>query len=151
VSSGSITSGQGTPTITVSGVSAGQSCTATVLMRRLTSSCPNPLRCTTTVSAACPSVSVNCPGEINEGSPAVFSANVSGGDRTAHATLLGGAPQLTYNWSISAGTIKSGQGTPEITIDTTGLGGQTITATLNIGGLPPSCNSTASCSTVVNK
>ncbi len=45
----------------------------------------------------------------------------------------------TYNWSVSAGTITSGQGTSTITVDTTGLGGQSVTATVSIGGADPSC------------
>jgi hypothetical protein len=56
---------------------------------------------------------------------------------------------VTYNWSVSAGTISGGQGTPSITIDTAGLGGQTVTATVEIGGLPPECDRTRSCSFTV--
>jgi hypothetical protein len=56
---------------------------------------------------------------------------------------------VTYNWSVSAGTISGGQGTSSITVDTTGLGGQTVTATLELGGLDPACSRTASCSTTV--
>jgi hypothetical protein len=55
----------------------------------------------------------------------------------------------TYNWTVSAGTITSGQGTSSITVDTKGLGGQTITATVEIGGLDPTCTKTASCSTPI--
>src|SRR5258705_8817221 len=56
---------------------------------------------------------------------------------------------VTYNWSVSAGTISGGQGTSSITVDTAGLGGQTVTATVELGGLDPSCARTASCSTQV--
>ena len=48
----------------------------------------------------------------------IVSANVSGGDRNITPT---------YNWSISAGIISSGQGTPVIIIDTAGTVGQSIT------------------------
>jgi hypothetical protein len=34
-------------------------------------------------------------------------------------------------------------------VDTAGLGGQTVTATLELGGLDPACSRTASCSTSV--
>ena len=54
---------------------------------------------------------------------------------------------VTYNWSVSAGTITSGQGTSSITVDTDGLGGQTVTATVELGGLDPSCARTGSCTT----
>jgi hypothetical protein len=88
----------------------------------------------------CPTVSVSCPDSVDLGQPVTFTASVSGGPE-------GFAP--TYNWSVSAGTITSGQGTSTITVDTAGLGGQTVTATVSIGGADPSCSNTASCSTSV--
>jgi hypothetical protein len=88
----------------------------------------------------CPEISISCPtGEVPVGSPATVSVDVRGG----------GNPSVTYNWSVSAGTISGGQGTPSITIDTAGLGGQTVTATVEIGGLPPECDRTRSCSFTV--
>jgi hypothetical protein len=62
---------------------------------------------------------------------------------------VGSDANVTYNWSVSAGTITGGQGTNTITVDTAGLGGQTVTATVELGGLDPSCSRTASCSTSV--
>jgi hypothetical protein len=88
----------------------------------------------------CPTFNVTCPSEVEDGSPATFSA-----------TFTQGTPQVseTYNWTVSAGTITSGQGTSSITVDTKGTGGQTITATVEVGGVDPSCTRTASCSTPV--
>ena len=86
----------------------------------------------------CPTVTVSCPDVVDEGQPATFTANVTGGDPNVSAT---------YNWSVSGGTITSGQGTPSITVDTTGQGGRAITATVNVGGYPPECNTQASCTT----
>ena len=86
----------------------------------------------------CPTVSVSCPDNVQQGTPVTYTANVSGGPGTQ-----------TYNWSVSAGTITSGQGTSSITVDTTGRGGQSITATVELGGLDPSCPRTASCSTQI--
>jgi hypothetical protein len=83
----------------------------------------------------CPTVSVSCPSDVDQGSPITFTASVSGD------------MSVTYNWSVSAGTISSGQGTSSVTVDTTGLGGQTVTATVELGGLDPSCSRTASCTT----
>jgi hypothetical protein len=80
-------------------------------------------------------VSVSCPSDVDLGSPITFTASVSGD------------ASITYNWSVSAGTISSGQGTSSITVDTAGLGGQTVTATVELGGLDPSCSRTASCTT----
>jgi hypothetical protein len=85
--------------------------------------------------APCPAISVSCPSDVKVGDPITFTASVSGG-----ATV-------TYNWSVSAGTISSGQGTSSITVDTAGLGGQTVTATVDVGGLDPSCSRSASCTT----
>jgi hypothetical protein len=88
----------------------------------------------------CPTVSVSCPGDVEQGSPITFTASVSGGPANANAT---------YNWSVSAGTISGGQGTSSITVDTAGAGGQSITATVELGGFDPACSRTASCTTSV--
>jgi len=88
----------------------------------------------------CPTVNVSCPDSVDFGQAITFTANVSGGT---------GSP--TYNWSVSAGSISSGQGTSTITVDTTGLGGQSVTATVELGGLDPSCSRTASCTTQIGK
>jgi hypothetical protein len=89
----------------------------------------------------CPVVSVSCPTDVEANQPVTFTASVSGGPSGA---------SWTYNWSVSAGTISSGQGTSTITVDTNGLGGQSVTATVSIGGADPSCTgTTASCTTSV--
>ena len=85
----------------------------------------------------CPTVSVSCPSDVDQGSPITFTASVSSD------------VSVTYNWSVSAGTISGGQGTSSITVDTAGLGGQTVTATVELGGLDPSCSRTASCTTQI--
>jgi len=87
-------------------------------------------------AAACPTVTVNCPSDVEQGGAITFTASVSSGN-------------VTYNWSVSAGTITSGQGTSSITVDTANLGGQTVTATVEAGGLAAACARTASCSTAV--
>jgi hypothetical protein len=98
--------------------------------------------CTGCVAPAppCPTVSVSCPSDIDAGQPITFTASVTGGAEGA---------TFTYNWSVSAGTISSGQGTSTISVDTTGVaGGQSVTATVSIGGADPSCTgTTASCTT----
>lgn len=78
----------------------------------------------------CPTVNVSCPEAATENAPVTFTANVSGG-------TTGITP--TYNWNVSGGQIISGQGTPSITVDTKGLGGQTIRASLDIGGFGMPC------------
>ncbi len=84
---------------------------------------------------SCPTVSVTCPDSASENAPVTFSANVSGGSTNVTPT---------YNWTITAGRIISGQGTTSITVDTAGLAGQTIRATLDVEGYGMPCP--ASCS-----
>jgi hypothetical protein len=83
----------------------------------------------------CPTVNVSCPEAGNENAPVTFTANVSGG-----------TPSITpgYSWTVSAGRIISGQGTPSITVDTSGLAGQTVRASVDITGFGMPCP--ASCS-----
>jgi hypothetical protein len=88
----------------------------------------------------CPQISVSCPDSVELGAPITFTASVTSGPE-------GFTP--TYNWSVSAGTITSGQGTSTIQVDTAGLGGQSVTASVTIGGADPSCNNTAACTTSV--
>ena len=85
----------------------------------------------------CPNVAVSCPSEVDQGQPITFSSSLSSG------------ANVTYNWTVSAGTISGGQGTSSITVDTAGLAGQTVTATVEVGGLDPSCGRTGSCTTNV--
>jgi hypothetical protein len=124
----------------LSGVNAG-SYTATVTVNdgnnhTVTSSATVTVSECTGCVPPCPTVSVSCPSEVDAGAPITYTASVGDGN-------------VTYNWSVSAGTISSGQGTSTITVDTAGLAGQTVTATLEVGGLAPSCSRTASCSTSV--
>jgi hypothetical protein len=85
----------------------------------------------------CPRPEVSGPAEVDQGQPITFTASLSEN------------ANVTYNWTVSAGTISSGQGTSSITVDTAGLAGQTVTATVELGGLDPSCGRTASSSTNV--
>jgi PKD-like domain len=51
---------------------------------------------------------------------------------------------LTYSWTVSAGTIFSGQGTDTVYVDTQGLKGQKIIGTVEVGGMKPGCSNTKS-------
>lgn len=90
----------------------------------------------------CPTVTVSCPDTAAENleNALTFTANVSGGD-------AGVTP--TFNWTVSAGMISSGQGTSSIKVDTTGIGGQTVTATVDVGGFPRECSTSNSCTTSI--
>lgn len=99
--------------------------------------CPEP----TPTPVPCPTVSIDCPTDVvTAGNPVTFTANISGGDSGA---------TLGYNWTVSAGTITSGQGTTSITVDSTGVQGS-IVATANITGLPAECTTnSASCTVTI--
>jgi hypothetical protein len=93
--------------------------------------------------AQCPTVRVSCPDSVSAGDAITFVVNVSGGD-----------PQVTptFNWAVSAGAISSGQGTSDITVDTTQVTGDAnVTATVDLGGFNRSCAVSASCTTMVKK
>ncbi len=72
---------------------------------------------------------------------ATFTIKVQAGDGAAFFSVEPAKEGLTYNWSVSAGTIQSGQGTSSIMVATTGMpAGEDVTATVEIGGLKPSCS-----------
>ncbi|MGI8470164.1 MAG: hypothetical protein ACR2N3_17115 [Pyrinomonadaceae bacterium] len=80
------------------------------------------------VACVCPTISVTEPTSVTSpGADMTFTANVSGGNTDA---------SYTYNWTVSNGTITSGQGTPSITVATTSaMAGQNVVATVTIGGI----------------
>jgi hypothetical protein len=87
----------------------------------------------------CPAIQIKAPDAVSAGTQARVSAILAGGPRS---------PQI--NWTLSAGRIASGQHTPELVIDTRGLSGASITATLEIGGLSTQCaTNTASTSILI--
>jgi len=88
---------------------------------------------------SCPTISSSCPDSVDPGTPITFTAQVGPGT----------PPASSYKWTVSAGTITSGQDTTSITVSTDGLGGQSVTATLEVGGLDPTCGRTTSCTTAI--
>ena len=85
----------------------------------------------------CPTAVIVCPDKVVADAPLTFSTTVTGG-------LAGVAP--SYNWTVSAGRIVQGQGTSSITVDTTGLTGQTVKATVSIGGYNLDCSTSCAVS-----
>ena len=109
----------GTYTIT-SGVDNGCGVCGTTKTETVTvKECPDCV-----ANCVCPELSVSGGGVVQPGEAMSFTANVSGGT----------ANDITYTWSVSNGKITSGDGTSSISVDTTGLDGQNITATVNISG-----------------
>jgi hypothetical protein len=105
-------------------------CTAFTSTKVVVRNCPPP-------RPVCPNVTINCPDVQQAGTPVTFTASVSGG-------TPGVAP--VYNWTVSAGQILSGQGTQTITVDTAGLAGQPITATVEVAGYNLDCRATCQAS-----
>ena len=91
-------------------------------------------------AAECPTVTIDCSvGIVCPDEPTTFTATINGGDPSI---------QPTFKWTLSAGTITGGQGTPTITVDVTGLGSQSVTATVELSGLTAltaDCAKSASC------
>lgn len=82
------------------------------------------------VRPVCPAVEITCPTAAGLDQPLTFTSHYNGG-------TPGVMP--VYNWTVSAGTIIEGQGTDRIKVDTTGLAGQTIRASLSMGGYNLEC------------
>jgi len=88
-------------------------------------------------------VNVSAPKSVGEGEIITYAADVS----------YAGTAGLKYNWTISPSSahIMSGAGSPTITVDSTGFGGQRIIATLSVddGSADPMCMQTAQAVSVV--
>ena len=88
-------------------------------------------------------VSVSAPATVNEGEIITFASDVE----------YGGTAGLRYRWTVnpSKARVISGAGTPTITVDSTGIGGQRIIATLTVddGSSDPTCRQTAQSVAVV--
>jgi hypothetical protein len=126
--------GAGTYTASVD-VDDGCGCITAATTTVTIASCPD---CVPDI--VCPAPAASCPDAVDQGTPITFTV---GGNLTATPAISG------YNWTVSAGTITSGQGTPSITVSTDNLAGQSVTATVELAGVDPSCPRTASCTTSV--
>ena len=88
-------------------------------------------------------VNVSAPSTVNDGDLITFTSDVS---------YAGNAP-LNYAWTVTPGSAKivNGAGTATITVDSTGLGGQRVTAALAVddGSGDPVCRANAQASTNV--
>ena len=89
----------------------------------------------------CPTISVTCPDAGRGGNtPIRFKASATGGKPRS---------EVSYNWSVSKGTISQGQGTAVIEVEVTGVNLEGLTATVEINGFEPNCNRVASCSIAI--
>src|SRR5689334_7175286 len=85
--------------------------------------------------ATCGVVGVDGPTEVEYGAPLRFKAKIS---------RMNSIAKPEFKWVVSLATITTGQGTNEITIDTVGLGGMTLTASAFFSKVPPGCAQAAS-------
>jgi hypothetical protein len=79
-----------------------------------------------TIKRPCPyDISVSAPENVLEGDLITFAA---------FNNVTGSTTPLNYRWMVSPDTVRitSGLGTSAITVDTTGMGGKTITADLDV-------------------
>jgi hypothetical protein len=89
----------------------------------------------------CPQLVIACPLEtVEQDTQLRFSALVAGQDPEA---------VLAYTWALTGAKINEGEQTPTITVETAGLGGRRITATVAVSGLARECQSIASCAVYV--
>jgi hypothetical protein len=84
------------------------------------------------ISEECPTISVGCPYEDKEIS---FTVRVTGEDPKV---------KLGYQWTITRGELKSGQGTAKIIVQAE-RDGSGIGASVEVTGLPAECAKKASC------
>jgi hypothetical protein len=88
-------------------------------------------------------VNISAPNGVTEGEIITFTSDV---------TYSGTAP-LRYTWKVtpSKAQIISGLGTPTLNVDSTGLGGQRITATLTAddGSSDPACAQSAQAVSII--
>lgn len=88
-------------------------------------------------------VSISAPQKVNDGEIITFNADVA----------YSGNASLRYNWKVtpSSARVISGAGSPTLTVDSTGLGGQRIIATLTAddGSSDPTCAQSAQAVAVV--
>ena len=116
----------------IQSVGAEGSCQAFSSISVLVNPCP-------VVQPACPAIEISCPTTIAVDQPITFTSRYTGG--------VPANVNPVYNWTVSAGTIIEGQGTNTIKVDTKGLGGETVRATLSMGGYSLECS--ADCAVTV--
>lgn len=84
-------------------------------------------------ASPCPQVAIQTPTprSIREGQSVSFNARISGGDKNVTPSIL---------WNVSGGSIRDGQGTPRVDVDSTGAGVyREIVAELWLGGYAAEC------------
>jgi hypothetical protein len=88
-------------------------------------------------------VNISAPNQVTEGEIITYSADVA----------YSGNASLRYTWKVTPASARviSGLGTPTLNVDSTGLGGQRITATLTAddGSSDPACAQSAQAVSII--
>lgn len=88
-------------------------------------------------------VNISAPNQVTDGEIITYTADVA----------YNGTAPLRYSWKVtpSSARIISGLGTPTLNVDSTGLGGQRITATLTAddGSADPACAQSAQAISII--
>ncbi|MCP9494019.1 MAG: hypothetical protein MSG64_06115 [Pyrinomonadaceae bacterium MAG19_C2-C3] len=105
---------------------------------------PRTVRIENPVVSPCPyTVAVSAPASVSDGDLITFTSDAA----------YNGASALNYTWTVSpaAARITSGAGTPTVTVDSTGLGNQRVTAILVVddGSGDRNCRQSAQASTAI--
>src|SRR5262245_52196068 len=91
----------------------------------------------------CPTVTVECPSEIESGKLISFVVTVTGGESLVDPY---------YRWKTDAGRIIDGKLEKKMTLDLMHFPFEKVTATVSIGGFDPSCTGTElSCTTRIKE
>ncbi len=86
----------------------------------------------------CGIVNIDGPATADVGAPLVLKVKVTNTSK----------PE--FKWNVSVGTIIKGQDTDEITVDTAGLGGVTLTASVELISAPLGCKTSASTQIIIS-
>jgi hypothetical protein len=87
----------------------------------------------------CREITVSCESTVENVKRILFVANVQSEVPLNHL----------FHWTVNAGRITAGQNAPRLTVDASrdATGFENITATVQVGGVDPSCYASASCTT----
>ena len=90
----------------------------------------------------CPILEIHCPSDPDSQKRFTLSVEIQGSEDfvlRGRKIKIFERKSLTYRWKLSAGKIVKGEGTPQITVDASGVNENNITATVEVKGFSPGC------------
>ena len=91
-------------------------------------------------SSPCPVIAVSCPDEISKDEALKFNVTITDGPKILTPP--------TFLWTISSGTISSGETAPELNV-VGPYDEERVRATVYVGGYQPDCRTITSCTTKI--